>query len=324
MGKGDRGQRGALMQALYLVTGGAGFIGSHIVEGLVKKGERVRVFDNLSTGKRENLELLMDKIEFIEGDLRDPAAAVKAAKGVDFILHQAALPSVPRSVEDPKGSTENNLNGTLHLLMAARDASVKRLVYASSCSVYGDSPDLPKREEFLPAPFSPYAASKMAGEYYCQVFHRVYGLETVCLRYFNVFGPRQDPLSHYAAVIPKFITLALSKRPLCVYGDGEQSRDFSFVADVVEANLLACRASGVAGEQINVGSGEQISINQLVQALKEIISADLQVEYTEPVPGDIKHSVASIEKAQRLMGFEPLIPFTEGLHRTVAWFKATV
>jgi len=316
-----RGRRG--MQPLYLVTGGAGFIGSHIVEELVKKGERVRVIDNLSTGKRENLARLMDEIEFIEGDLRDPEAAAKAAQGSDFILHQAAIPSVPRSVKDPIGSTENNLNGTLHLLMAARDAGVKRVVYASSSSVYGDSPVLPKKEDFLPAPLSPYAASKLAGEYYCQVFHRVYGLETVSLRYFNVFGPRQDPLSPYAAVIPKFISLALAEKPLVVYGDGEQSRDFSFVANVVQANLLACRATGVAGEQFNVGCGEHITLNQLVQMLKEIIDADLKVEYTEPLPGDVKHSLADIEKAKKLMGFEPTILFGEGLRRTVEWFKST-
>jgi len=311
------------MQPLYLVTGGAGFIGSHIVEGLIKKGERVRVIDNLSTGKRENLELLMDEIEFIQGDLRDPKATAQAVKGVDFIFHQAAVPSVPRSIEDPLGSTENNLTGTLHLLMAASDAKVKRLVYASSSSVYGDSPALPKREDFLPAPLSPYAVSKLAGEYYCQVFHQLYGLETVSLRYFNVFGPRQDPLSPYAAVIPKFITLALAKKPLAVYGDGKQSRDFSFVADVVEANFLACRAKDIAGEEFNVGSGKQTSLNQLVQALREIIGADLKVEYTEPQPGDVRHSLASIEKARRLMGFAPKIPFGEGLHRTAAWFRAT-
>jgi nucleoside-diphosphate-sugar epimerase len=311
------------MSALYLVTGGAGFIGSHIVEGLIKKGERVRVIDNLSTGKRENLELLMDKIEFIEGDLRDPQAAAQAAQGADFILHQAAVPSVPRSIEDPLGSTENNLNGTLHLLMAACDAGVQRVVYASSCAVYGDSPILPKKEDQLPAPLSPYAVSKLAGEYYCQVFHELYGLETVSLRYFNVFGPRQDPLSPYAAVIPKFITLALAKEPLVVYGDGEQSRDFSFVADVVEANFLACRAKDIAGEELNVGSGKQTSLNQLVQALQAIIGADLKVEYTKPLPGDVRHSLANIEKAQRLIGFAPKISFGDALHRTAAWFKTT-
>jgi UDP-N-acetylglucosamine/UDP-N-acetyl-alpha-D-glucosaminouronate 4-epimerase len=311
------------MSALYLVTGGAGFIGSHIVEGLVKKGEKVRVIDNLSTGKRENLQPLMDEIEFILGDLRDPKAAAQAVKGVDFILHQAAISSVPCSIEDPLGTTENNLTGTLHLLMAACDAGVQRFVYASSSSVYGDSPALPKREDFLPTPLSPYAVSKLSGEYYCQVFHQLYGLETVSLRYFNVFGPRQDPLSPYAAVIPKFITLALAEKPLVVYGDGEQSRDFSFVADVVEANFLACRATDIAGEEFNVGSGEQTSLNQLVQALKEIIAPDLKVEYTEPQPGDVRHSLASIEKAKRLIGFAPTIPFSEGLHRTAAWFKAT-
>jgi nucleoside-diphosphate-sugar epimerase len=311
------------MKPLYLVTGGAGFIGSHIVEELVRKGERVRVLDNLSTGRRENLEHVMDKIEFIEGDLRHLEEAAQAVKGSDFVLHQAAIPSVPRSVKDPIGSTENNLNGTLHLLIAACDAKVKRVVYASSSSVYGDSPILPKKEDLLPAPLSPYAASKLAGEYYCRVFHEVYGLETVCLRYFNVFGPRQDPLSPYAAVIPKFITLALAKKPLVVYGDGEQSRDFSFVANVVQANLLACRSTGVAGETFNVGSGEQTSLNQLVQILKEIIDPDLKVEYAEPLPGDVKHSVAGIEKAQKRMGFESAIPFGEGLHRTVEWFTST-
>jgi nucleoside-diphosphate-sugar epimerase len=311
------------MQALYLVTGGAGFIGSHIVEELIKKGERVRVVDNLSTGKLENLEHLMNEIEFIEGDLRHPEEAAQAVAGSDFILHQAAIPSVPRSVKDPIGSTENNLNGTLHLLMAARDAKVKRVVYASSSSIYGDSPTLPKKEDFLPAPLSPYAASKLAGEYYCRVFHEVYGLETVSLRYFNVFGPRQDPLSPYAAVIPKFITLALSKKPLVVYGDGEQSRDFSFVANVVQANILACSSTGAAGETFNVGGGEHISLNQLVQMLKEIVDPDLKVEYAEPRPGDVKHSLAGIEKAQKLMGFESAIPFGEGLRRTVEWFKAT-
>lgn len=311
------------MQPLYLVTGGAGFIGSHIVEALVTKGEHVRVVDNLSTGKRKNLEHLMDEIAFIEGDLRDPTVVAEAVAGVDIVMHEAALPSVPQSITDPPGSTENNLTATLHLLMAARDAGVKRVVYASSCAVYGDSPALPQQEDFLPAPLSPYAASKLAGEYYCQVFHQIYGLETVCLRYFNVFGPRQDPFAEYAAVIPKFITLALDKKPLVVYGDGEQSRDFLFVANVVEANLLACEAEGAAGEQFNVGCGEHITLNQLIQELKAIFTDDLQVEYTASKPGDVRHSQASIEKAQSLMGYEANIPFGEGLRRTVEWFKAT-
>jgi nucleoside-diphosphate-sugar epimerase len=310
------------MQALYLVTGGAGFIGSHIAEELVKRGERVRVIDNLSTGTSENLQHLIGEIEFIEGDLRDLEAVARVVEGVHFVMHQAAIPSVPRSIKDPKGSTENNLNATLHLLVAARDAGVKRVIYASSSSVYGDSPTLPKREDFSPAPLSPYAASKLAGEYYCHVFHQVYGLETVSLRYFNVFGPRQDPHSPYAAVIPKFITLALANKPLVVYGDGEQTRDFSFVANVVQANLLASEAKGVAGETINVGGGGQISLNQLVKELQEIFDADLKVEYAEPRPGDVKHSLASIEKAKRLMGYESAVPFDEGLRRTVAWFES--
>lgn len=311
------------MKTLYLVTGGAGFIGSHIVEELVKRGERVRVIDNLSTGRCENLQHLMGEIEFIEGDLRDLKATVNAVEGADFVMHQAAIPSVPRSIEDPIGSTENNLNATLHLLLAARDAGVQRVVYASSSSVYGNSPTLPKREDFSPAPLSPYATAKLAGEYYCRVFHQVYGLETVSLRYFNVFGPRQDPLSQYAAVIPKFITLALTNKPLVVYGDGEQTRDFSFVANVVQANLLACEVEGVAGETFNAGGGEQISLKQLVKELQAILDADLRVEYSEPRPGDVKHSLASIEKAQKLMGYESTIHFGEGLRRTVEWFKTT-
>jgi nucleoside-diphosphate-sugar epimerase len=311
------------MQRLYLVTGGAGFIGSHIAEELVKRGERVRVIDNFSTGKRENLESFIGDIEFIEGDLRDQEASARAVDGVDFVMHQAAIPSVPRSIQDPKGSTENNLNGTLQLLLAARDAGVKRVVYASSSSVYGDSPTLPKSEDFPPAPLSPYAASKLAGEYYCQVFSQVYGLETVSLRYFNVFGPRQDPLSLYAAVIPTFITSALAKKPLVVYGDGEQTRDFSFVANVVQANLLACEADGIVGETLNVGGGIQTSLNQLVKELRAIVSAELNVEYADSRPGDVKHSLASIDKAKRLMGYESAIPFGEGLRRTVEWYAST-
>ena len=311
------------MQLLYLVTGGAGFIGSHIVEALVTKGEQVRVIDNLSTGRRENLQHLQDDIEFMEGDLRDQETVGRSVTGVDVVIHQAALPSVPQSIKDPQGSTENNLTATLHLLMAARDAGVKRVVYASSCAVYGDSPILPKQEDFLPAPLSPYAVSKLAGEYYCRVFHQLYGLETVCLRYFNIFGPRQDPLSEYAAVIPKFITLALDKKPLMVYGDGEQSRDFLFVANVVEANLLACETEGAAGEQFNVGCGARISLNRLIKELKTIVDDDLEVEYTVPRPGDIKHSQASIEKVSIRMGYEANVSFEEGLRRTVEWFTAT-
>ena len=287
------------------------------------KGKRVRVIDNLSTGKRENLQHLMNEIEFIEGDLLDQEASARAVEGVDFVMHQAAIPSVPRSIKDPKNTTENNLNGTLHLLLAARDAGVKRVVYASSSSVYGDSPTLPKSEDFPPAPLSPYAASKLAGEYYCRVFSQVYGLETVSLRYFNVFGPRQDPLSLYAAVIPIFISSALTKKPLVVYGDGEQTRDFSFVANVVQANLLACGAEDIAGETLNIGGGTQTSLNQLIKELQAIVNTDLDIEYADPRPGDVKHSLASVEKAKKLMGYECAVPFGEGLRRTVEWFAST-
>ena len=306
------------MERLYLVTGGPGFIGSHIVEELIRRGKRVRVIDNLSTGKRENLHHIAEKIDFIEADLRDLDVAVKGVRGADFVLHQAAVPSVPRSIEDPKGVTEHNVIGTLHILMAARDANVKRVVYASSSSVYGDSPLLPKEEDFFPSPLSPYAASKLAGEYYCKVFYQVYGLETVCLRYFNVFGPKQDPLSPYAAVIPKFIRMALEKKQLAIYGDGEQTRDFSFVSNVVNANMLACEVEGVAGETINVGCGEKISLNQLVEELRKIIDPNLKVKYSPPRPGDVKHSLASIKKARELLGYKPSVSFTEGLRKTVA------
>ena len=311
------------MRELYLVTGGAGFIGSHIVEELIKRGMQVRVIDNLSTGRRENLRHLMDEIEFIEGDIRDVTVVNRVMNGVHVVLHQAAIASVPQSIQDPKETTETNLNGTLHLLMAARDVGVRRVVYASSCAVYGDVPILPKVEDALPAPLSPYAAAKLAGEYYCRVFYQVYGLKTVCLRYFNVFGPRQDPHSLYAAVIPKFITLAFAKKPLIVYGDGEQSRDFSFVENVVQANLLACEADEAVGETFNIGGGKKTSINQLVEELRKIFEADLSIAYSEPSPGDVKHSVASIEKAKRLLGYESSVTFRDGLRRTVEWYTPT-
>jgi nucleoside-diphosphate-sugar epimerase len=312
------------MRELYLVTGGAGFIGSHIVEELIKRGMQVRVIDNLSTGRRENLQHLMDEIEFVEGDIRNVTVVNRVMKGVHVVLHQAAIASVPQSIQDPKETTETNLNGTLHLLMAARDVGVRRVVYASSCAVYGDVPILPKVEDALPAPLSPYAAAKLAGEYYCRVFYQVYGLETVCLRYFNVFGPRQDPHSLYAAVIPKFITLAFAKKPLIVYGDGEQSRDFSFIENAVQANLLACEADEAVGETFNIGSGKKTSINQLVEELRKIFKADLSIAYNEPSPGDVKHSVANIEKAKRLLGYESTVSFRDGLRRTVEWYKTTV
>lgn len=307
--------------ATYLVTGGAGFIGSHLVEELVRRGEQVRVVDNLSTGRAENLAPWREDIEFLEGDLSDPAVAQRAVEGVDYVLHQAALPSVPRSVEDPRASHEANVTGTLNLLLAARDAGVKRVVYAGSSSAYGDTPTLPKHEAMPPAPLSPYAASKLAGEYYCRVFHKVYGLETVVLRYFNIFGPRQDPTSQYAAVIPKFITALLRGDPPTIYGDGEQSRDFTYVRNVVEANLLACTAPAAVGEVINVATGTRFTINELFARLRELCGCEVEPLYAPPRPGDVRHSQADIGKAERLLGYRPVVSFREGLKLTVDWFR---
>jgi nucleoside-diphosphate-sugar epimerase len=311
-----------IVNELYLVTGGAGFIGSHIVDALVKKRIRVRILDNLETGKIENLRHLMTEIEFIEGDIRDVATVGRAMNGVQVVLHQAAMVSVPLSIDKPKDATECNLNGTLHLLIAARDAGVRRFVYSSSCAVYGNNPLLPNMEDQLPAPVSPYASSKLASEYYCQTFYQVYGLKTVCLRYFNVFGPRQDLSSQYAAVIPRFITSALGKKSLIIYGNGEQGRDFSFVEDIVQANLLACEADDAVGETFNIGCGEETSINQLAIMLKEIFKTEIDIKYRDPMPGDIKHSVASIEKAKKLLGYIPKVTFSDGLGRTIEWYKA--
>ena len=309
---------------LYLVTGGAGFIGSHLVEELVKQGQRVRVIDNLSTGKRENIEPFLEKIEFIEGDIRDLGLVRKAMDGVDYVLHQAAVPSVPRSVKDPLTTNAANVDGTLNILIAARDADVKRVVYASSSSVYGDTPTLPKQEGMKSQPRSPYAVSKLAGELYCQAFYHVYGLEAVALRYFNVFGPRQDPESQYAAVVPKFITALLRGDPPMIFGDGKQSRDFTYVDNVVAANLLAAKASGVAGEVFNIACGERITINELARMLTEIIGVNIEPEYTPPRPGDVLHSLADISKAQKLLGYKIKVDFERGLQKTVEWYRVTL
>ena len=309
---------------LYLVTGGAGFIGSHLVEELVKQGQRVRVIDNLSTGKRENIEPFLEKIEFIEGDIRDLGLVRKAMDGVDYVLHQAAVPSVPRSVKDPLTTNAANVDGTLNILIAARDADVNRVVYASSSSVYGDTPTLPKQEGMKPQPRSPYAVSKLAGELYCQAFYHVYGLEAVALRYFNVFGPRQDPESQYAAVVPKFITALLRGDPPMIFGDGKQSRDFTYVDNVVAANLLAAKASGVAGEVFNIACGERITINELARMLTEIIGVNIEPEYTPPRPGDVLHSLADISKAQKLLGYKIKVDFERGLQKTVEWYRVTL
>lgn len=312
------------MAELYLVTGGAGLIGSHIVDRLVRDGHGVRVIDNLSTGKKENIEPFLDKIEFVEGDIRDVSLTQKAMHGVDYVFHQAALPSVPRSVKDPVTTNAANVDGTLNVLVTARDVGVKRVIYASSSSLYGDSVVLPKKESMSPEPRSPYAVSKLAGQLYCQVFCRIYGLETVALRYFNVFGPRQDPESQYSGVVARFITSLLEAKAPTVFGDGEQSRDFTYVENVVEVNLLAVKAEGVSGEVFNIACGEQLTVNGLVRLLGEILClpSGLIAQYGPARPGDVCHSLADISKAKILLGYEPKINAKEGFERTVEWFKS--
>jgi len=306
--------------AVYLVTGGAGFIGSNLVEELIKRGEKVRVIDNFSTGRQENIEEFVPKIELVEGDIRNLDMVREAVKGIDFVLHEAALTSVARSIEHPLATTETNIEGTLNVLVAARDAKVKRAIYASSSSVYGDNPTLPKKEEMIPGPLSPYAVSKLSGEYYCRVFYRIYGLETVVLRYFNVFGPRQDLTSPYAAVIPKFIEAMLNGEPLTIYGDGEQSRDFTFVENVVEANLRACRTENIAGEFFNIGCGKRTTVNELARIIGKLIDQNVKPIYADPRPGDAKHSLADITKAQRLLNYQPKVDIEEGLRRIIQWY----
>ncbi len=306
----------------YLISGGAGFIGSHLVERLVNQGEMVRVLDNFLTGKRENIAAFLQQIELIEGDIRDPETCRRACQGVDYVLHQAALPSVARSVEDPQTTNGINITGTLNLLLAARETKVKRFVFASSSSVYGDDDSLPKREGEEGRPLSPYAVSKIAGEHYCRLFFQLYGLSTVCLRYFNVFGPRQDPFSQYAAVIPNFIfRLLQGERPI-IFGDGEQSRDFTYVANVVEANLLAATASTeVSGEVLNIACGESISVNALAAGINQILGTDLRPIYSGPRPGDIRHSQADISRARKILGYQPRHSFWQGLEETIHWFR---
>ena len=307
--------------ARYLVTGGAGFIGSNIVEELVRRNEEVRVLDNFSTGTRENIVEFINKVELIEGDIRDLKVVRQAVKGVDYVLHQAALPSVTRSVKDPLSINDVNVKGTLNVLISARDAGVKKVVYASSSSIYGDSEVLPKKENMTPNPKSPYAVSKLAGEHYCKVFSRIYGLPTVCLRYFNVFGPRQDPRSQYAAVIPRFIHQLLNNKLPTIYGDGEQTRDFTYVENVVKANLLAVETNNVSGAIINIACGERFSINRLMQILNEFFQKNVSPIYTDTRPGDVKHSLADINKARRVLAYEPKIKFENGLKMIVDWYK---
>lgn len=305
----------------YLVTGGAGFIGSNIIRELVSRGEAVRVFDNFSTGRRANLADILTKVELFEGDLRDLDVCRRVVRGVDYILHQGAIPSVQRSVENPLTSNNVNANGTLNLLIAARDASVKRLVFASSSSVYGDSPSLPKQEDMPPQPKSPYAVSKLSAEKHCQVFTEVYGLETVSLRYFNVFGPRQDPSSQYSAVIPLFIRAMLAGDSPVVYGDGLQSRDFTYVSNVVEANLLAAATPDVEGQVFNVACNKRITLLDLIETLNEILGVQVEPTFEPPRTGDVKHSLADISRAEKQLGYKVNMDFESGLRQTVAWYQ---
>lgn len=309
------------MKKKYLVTGGAGFIGSHLVESLLSQHQDVRVLDNFLTGKKENIADFSDGIELIEGDIRDLATCKKAMAGVDVVFHQAALPSVPRSVEDPFLTNAINVNGTLNMLIASREAAVEKFVFASSSSVYGDDPGLPKKEGQEGVPLSPYAASKIAGEKYCQVFWQNYGLDTVSLRYFNIFGPRQDPLSQYAAVIPIFISKISQGVSPTIYGDGLQSRDFTFVRNVVQANLLASRAEDVAGEIFNIACGERITVNDLFAIIRDMHDRDIEPVHDKPRPGDILHSFADITKGKKMLKYEPAVSFEDGLKETVLWFR---
>src|SRR3990170_4631759 len=305
--------------AHYLVTGGAGFIGSHLTEELVRRGHRVRVVDNLVTGKRQNLAHV-PAAEFLEGDLADLAVARRAVEGIEYVLHQAAIPSVPRSVQDPVTSNRANIDASLNVLVAARDAGVRRVVYAGSSSAYGDTPTLPKHEDMPANPLSPYALQKLVGEQYMQLFTRLYGLETVSTRYFNVFGPRQDSTSPYSGVISVFATALIDNRSPKIHGDGEQTRDFTYVANVVDGVLRACEAPKVSGEVINVATGGRISLNTLFATMRSIVGTDIEPDYAEPRQGDVRDSQADIRKAKHLLGYQPIVSFEEGLRRTVEWY----
>jgi UDP-glucose 4-epimerase len=309
--------------ALYLITGIGGFIGSSLAQGLLARGENVRGIDNFATGKRENLAEILDRIDFREGSILDLGAMHKACQGVDYVLHQAAIPSVPKSVLDPVSSNQTNVDGTVNVLVAARDAKVKRVIFAASSSVYGDTPTLPKHEGMTPDPISPYAVAKLASEHYMVSFYRCYKLETVALRYFNVFGPRQDPTSQYSGVMAKFISQMLSGQSPTIFGDGEQSRDFTYIDNVVEANLLACQAPAerAAGQIFNIATGRRITLNEVFKALQALTSYSGQLNYGAERGGDIKHSLASIAKAEAALGYRPTVDFEEGLRRTVAWYR---
>jgi nucleoside-diphosphate-sugar epimerase len=306
--------------AHYLVTGGAGFIGSHLSTELIRRGHRVRVADSLITGKKSNLDHL-PAVEFLEGDLADEAFARRAAEGCDYVLHQAAIPSVPRSVKDPITSNRANVDATVNMLVAARDAGVRRLVFAASSSAYGDTPTLPKHERMPTGPLSPYALQKVVGEQYLQMFTRLYGLETVSIRYFNVFGPRQDPSSPYSGVISVFATALLDNRSPNIFGDGEQTRDFTYVANVVDGVLRACEAPKASGEIINVATGGRISLNTLFRSMRDIIGGTVEPTYLPSRQGDVRDSQADISKAKALLGYEPIVPFEQGLGQTIDWYR---
>jgi UDP-N-acetylglucosamine/UDP-N-acetyl-alpha-D-glucosaminouronate 4-epimerase len=309
--------------ALYLITGIAGFIGSSIARALLAQGDQVRGIDNFSTGNRKNIAEILDEVDFREADILDLDALHAACRGADFVFHEAAVPSVPKSVLDPLGSNRANVDGTVHLLIAARDAKVKRVVYAASSSAYGDTPTLPKREEMLPKPISPYAVAKLASEHYMASFYRCYGLETVSLRYFNIFGPRQDPSSQYSGVLAKFIAQMLNAEQPTIFGDGTQSRDFTYIDNAVHANLLAAKApaSKVAGQVFNIANGERFDLNHTFQLLKEITGYSGPVKYGAERPGDVKHSLADLSRSEDLLGYKPKVSFAEGLRRTVEWYR---
>ncbi len=306
--------------SIFLVTGGAGFIGSHLTEGLVNRGHKVRVIDNFATGKRKNIAHLLDKIELIEGDIRNPQDCQRAVDGVSVVLHQAAVPSVPKSVKDPVTSHQANVDGTFNIMMAAKDAGVKRFVYAASSSAYGDTEISPKHEKILPGPKSPYAVNKLVGEYYGRAFYECFGLQTISLRYFNVFGPRQDPASQYAAAIPAFVTAILEDRQPTVYGDGEQSRDFTYIENVIEANLLAAGAPETHGEVVNIACGLSITINAIIKQVNELLGKNITPIYTDPRPGDVRDSLADVSLAEEIIGYKPVVYFDEGLKRAIDWY----
>jgi nucleoside-diphosphate-sugar epimerase len=317
-------QKGAIENmSKVLVTGGAGFIGSNLTEALLKKGHSVRVIDNFSTGKKENLVFheAYSSLEIIEGDICDSSFCQRAMKDIEYVFHQAALASVQRSVEDPLSSNAVNVGGTLNILFSARDAGVKKLIYASSSSIYGDTPTLPKKEDMPPNPLSPYALQKYVGEQYCRLFFQLYGLETISLRYFNIFGPKQDPTSIYSAVIPKFIDALVKGHPPMIFGDGEQSRDFTYVDNVVQANLLAMSVEHLNGEVVNIACGKRTSLNQLLNILKGILGSKVSAVYQEPRKGDVKHSLADINKGKKILNYDPKIGIEVGLENTVEYFQ---